>query len=100
MYGHRCYDKGDPDIDIDGRDSNGDYLNDRGYNSVIDYRDYHDSQCNPSNNQAPIYLYKFKDKEDLLQSTIFQECLRQSLDFKDRSIRELQIELLKYLSVK
>lgn len=40
--------------------------------------------------------YSFRNKEELISSRIFQECLQASLRFKDTQIRDLQNELLKY----
>jgi hypothetical protein len=76
----------DIDIDIDGCDSNGDHwlAKDRvddnyGAGYVID---------------EPTYMYQFKNKETLASSAVFQECLGQALAHKDKTIRDLQNELL------
>lgn len=44
----------------------------------------------------PHFNYSFNIKEELISSTIFQECLKQSFSYKDKVIEELQNELLKF----
>lgn len=43
----------------------------------------------------PQYKYVFRDDEELISSEIFQNHLRKSLAHKDKTIRDLQNELLK-----
>ena len=44
----------------------------------------------------PYYKYQFHSVEALVQSDVFQQQLKRSLQFKDKQIRELQEELMKY----
>lgn len=76
------------DIDIDGRDPNGNYP---------DYdTNYHRRSCEPYEPEpAPtIYPYKFTDLEHLMTSKFFQQALTAALAHKDREIESLRNELL------
>ena len=44
----------------------------------------------------PYYKYQFDSTEALIQSVVFQQQLSKALQFKDKQIRELQDELMKY----
>lgn len=57
------------------------------YSSVDDY-------------EAPKPLYTFYSEEDLVTSAIFQKHLSMALAHKDKNIRELQNEILKYMETK
>lgn len=82
--------------DIDGRNANGD---------PVEY-DYKTQSYQVIQNDTdryvitePHYLYQFTDKESLMSSAVFQECLSKSLAFKDKTIRDLQNELLNMGSI-
>lgn len=85
----------DIDVDIDGRDSNGNWVG--GYGGGCYSREeesYRWDNSTSYNPPSPSYKYQFKDEEDLITSEIFQKCLGDSLAHKDKIIRQLQEEIL------
>lgn len=82
------------DIDIDGRDSNGNQVGGYG-GSCYGRNDGYDNHSYHYEEPAPRYEYQFKTEEELINSEIFQNHLGKSLAHKDRTIRDLQNELLK-----
>lgn len=74
------------DIDIDGRDPNGNYPGD--YDGYMPRESFADSYDPPSPK------YEFYSYEALVTSKVFQEALSKSLAHKDREIESLRNELL------
>lgn len=102
------------DIDIDGKDPNGNYpeVERYGANNYPDTRDsreiefyenYTSERYTPrvaarSTSFAAAYggyKYQFNTEEELITSPVFQRCLGQALAHKDREIASLRNELLK-----
>lgn len=89
MYGNSS----DMEPDIDGRNA-------AGYFVEYDYESggYKIAETGEAPREwsisEPHYLYQFESKESLMSSAVFQECLKQSLAFKDKVITDLQNELL------
>lgn len=87
MYGNRTDGNWYDDIDIDGRDSNGNMVDRGGY--IRDDYVY---------DEEPEALYSFSSLEDLISSKIFQEQLSKALSFKDKQILALQQEIIKLIN--
>lgn len=79
--------------DIDGRNANGEPVEynfeTHSYEVVVPERESFSAVIS-----EPYFLYQFTSKENLMSSAVFQEALSQSLAFKDKTIRDLQNELL------
>ena len=73
------------ELDIDGRNCNGDMLGD---NETADYR------CIEETQPIPKTKLEFKSVEEMLQSAEVRELIRKTIAHKDQQIRELQNELL------
>ena len=92
--GHVMYYE-DLDVDIDGRDSNGNWVGGYGGGCYSgEEESYRWDNSTSYKKPSPLYKYQFTNEEDLITSEIFQKHLGMTLTHKDKIIRELQEEIL------
>lgn len=92
MYGQAGWDE----VDIDGRDANGNFPeeSDRWGRCSYTSNERPQDDYTPS---KPHYKWMFYDDEALITSEIFQRLLGQALEFKNKEIAQLRQELMNRL---
>jgi hypothetical protein len=76
------------ELDIDGRNCNGDMRGANDWDIWVDYDD-------PTPKTAPVKKYQFNSLAEMLQSEEVMDLVRKTIAHKDRQIRDLQNELLR-----